>query len=149
MLTPIQAQIRAAVYGHLIQHGEAPDTATLAGETDLDVDEILGALGELEDAHALVLGPNRDSIWMAHPFSAVPTPYPVETADGGHHWGNCAWDALGVLALLGRDGKSSTACPDCDDPMTLEVAGGALVSDDDVVHFLVPPRRFWDDVGFT
>lgn len=149
MLSPTQARIRAAVYDHLIRTGAAPYAATLATDLDLDEITIVEELRDLEDAHALVLGPDRDSIWMAHPFSAVPTPYPVRTADGRDYWANCAWDSLGVLAVLDSDGTSATACADCDDPMTIEVANGSVVSDDAVVHFLVPPRRFWDDVGFT
>ena len=56
---------------------------------------------------------------------------------------------LDSLRVLGSDGTSASACADCDDPMIVEVEDGSLVSDDAVVHFLVPPRRFWDDVGFT
>lgn len=149
MFTSSQARVRAAVYEHLIRHGDAPDASTLAGTLGIDESDALACLRELANSHALALRSNRESIWMAHPFSAVPTPYPVETVDSAHYWANCAWDALGVLALLGRDGKSVTECPDCNDPMVLEVVGGALVPSDDVIHFLVPPRRFWDDVGFT
>ena len=148
-MTAEQARIRAAVYDHLIRTGAAPYPATLATDLNLDEITVVEALRALEDARTLVLGSDRDAIWMAHPFSAVPTPYPVRTADGREYWGNCAWDALGVLALLGIDGSSASACADCDDPMTIEVKDGSLVSDDAVVHFLVPPRRFWDDVGFT
>ncbi len=137
------------MYDHLIRTGAAPYPATLATDLGLDEITVVEALRALEDAHALVLGSDRDTVWMAHPFSAVPTPYPVRTAAGREYWGNCAWDALGVLALLGSDGASASACADCDDPMTIEVENGSLVSDDAVVHFLVPPRRFWDDVGFT
>lgn len=149
MFTSSQARVRAAVYEHLIRHGVAPDASSLAGTLGIDEPDALASLRELADAHALALGSDRESIWMAHPFSAVPTLYPVETTDGAQYRANCAWDALGVLALLGCDGRSVTKCPDCNDPMVLEVVDGALVPSDDVVHFLVPPRRFWDDVGFT
>ncbi len=110
MFTSSQARVRAAVYEHFIRHGVAPDVSTLAGTLGIDQPEVLASLRESEDAHALALGQTHESIWMAHPFSAVPTPYPVETADGAQYGANCVRDALGVLALLGRDEKSATAC---------------------------------------
>ena len=49
--------------------------------------------------HALVLQENGMELRMAHPFSAVPTPYRVSAA--GRWWyANCAWDAFGVCAAL-------------------------------------------------
>jgi len=42
-----------------------------------------GWLAELHHAHALVLNPETNEIRMANPFSAVPTAYRVQAADGG------------------------------------------------------------------
>jgi hypothetical protein len=33
--------------------------------------------------------------------------------------------------------------------MRLEVRGGALAHGEGVVHFAVPARRWWDNIGFT
>jgi hypothetical protein len=37
---------------------------------------------------------------MAMPLSAIPTPFQVEVG-GRHFFGNCIWDALGIVAMLG------------------------------------------------
>ncbi|MEO7238488.1 MAG: organomercurial lyase, partial [Gemmatimonadales bacterium] len=50
-------------------------------------------------AHVLVLDPATRGLWMAMPFSAVPTSFRV-TTPSGEWWANCASDAL-VFSGLG------------------------------------------------
>lgn len=69
---------------------------------------------------------------MANPFSAVPTPFMVEVA-GRQYFGNCIWDALGVVSLLGGEGRVQTACPDCQEPIVLNVTDRRLDPVDAVV----------------
>ena len=86
---------------------------------------------------------------MLNPFSAVETPYRVE-ADGRSWFANCAWDALGIPAALHGEGRIEAECPDCGERLELEVRGGELVSGGELlVHFVVPARRWWDDIAFT
>jgi hypothetical protein len=85
---------------------------------------------------------------MAMPFSAVPTPFRVTTAEGAW-FANCAWDALGIPAALGVDARIATSCADCGQPMTTEVHGGHLVNDSGVILFAVPAAHWWDDIRFT
>jgi len=83
---------------------------------------------------------------MAHPFSAVATDFLVRIGD--RHWfANCVWDGLSILALLG-DGTLDTHSPASDELIRLHVSAGKVLGDT-LVHFLVPARRFWDDIGFT
>ena len=103
---------------------------------------------DLAAGHVLVLQPERDEILMANPFSAVPTAFAGET-DAHSYWGNCVWDALGILAMLGRDGRLLTSCADCGDALALEVRGGALGGDAGVAHFSIPAKHWWDDIAFT
>lgn len=106
------------------------------------------ALRRLAAAKVIALAPGSLHIWMAHPFSALPTAYPVRTADQVY-WANCAWDALGIPALLGVDSETTTHCPASGTPLSMQVKGGEAYSTAGVIHFAVPPRRFWDDIGFT
>ena len=85
---------------------------------------------------------------MAPPFSAVPTAFRVETPRGAY-WGNCIWDGLGIVGMLGGEGTVQTRCADCDEPMALRVEAGELVDGDGLAHFAVPAARWWDDIGFT
>jgi ribonuclease HI len=142
----LERAVRLFVYRHFVETARAPDLAAIARGTGADEKAITAALRTLADGHAIVLAPASVSIWMAHPFSAVPTPYPV--AAGGHtYWANCAWDAAGILSLVG-DGETQTLCADCGQPAGFGVQDAALVGDG-IVHFAVPPRRFWENVAYT
>ena len=88
------------------------------------------------------------AIRMANPFSAVPTPYRVE-ADGRSWFANCAWDAFGICAALHADGWIETACPDCGDPIRVEVRDRQPDDASLLFHCLVPAARWWDDIVFT
>jgi alkylmercury lyase-like protein len=127
-------------------HGEPPspgDTATAVGVTEAGVRIALHALA---DEHRLVLVPGTDAIWMAHPFSGVDTDVLVRVGD--RRWfANCVWDGLAILALLG-DGTLHTHSPATGAPIILSASSGA-VTGEGIVHFLVPARHFWDDIGFT
>jgi hypothetical protein len=141
--------VRTDVYRHFVEDGVAPTTTGLARSLGVDEFEVREALERLESARALTLTPITRQIWMAHPFSAVPTQYPVKTACH-QYWANCAWDALALPSLLGMDARIRTDCPGCGQPLTVNVKGGSVTEPTDaVVHFVVPLARFWDDVGFT
>lgn len=148
MLSPIDREVRLFIYRHFIDTAQAPTAATIAEELKITETEVAPSLKHLESEHALALKPDSHDIWMAHPFSAVPTPYPVKT-DRLTYYANCAWDALGIPAMLEVDSETETTCPDCEAPLTFGVQGDQLTGSDGVVHFAVPPRKFWDDVGYT
>lgn len=144
----LDREVRYRIYRHLVESGHALTVGEIAAHLDLPEPTIEASLRRLADAHAIVLAPGSLNIWMAHPFSAVPTPYPVDTP-GRRCWANCAWDALALPALLNVDAETATSCPDCGEPLTLRTRDGQLQPTDSIVHFAVPPRRFWENVGFT
>ena len=146
-LTPIERAVRLFIYRHFLETAGAPDLATIAHGTRTAAQDVATALRKLAAAHAIVLAPASLSIWMAHPFSAVPTAYPVDT-NRRRYWANCAWDSAGILSLVGADGESRTRCADCGEPLAMTVRGGAMTGDG-VVHYAVPPRRFWENVAYT
>ncbi len=144
--TPVERAARLFVYRHFVETTRAPDLGTIAAAVQADQPLVLSALRKLVAAHALVMAPASTNIWMAHPFSAVPTMYPVK-AGGKTYWANCAWDAAGVMALVG-DGETHTRCADCGAAVTMEVRDSRMIGDG-VVHFAVPPRNFWENVAYT
>jgi hypothetical protein len=145
-MNPFERQVRAEVIGSLRDTGRAPGAAEIAASLAASEAEVVEALHGLAAAHRLALVPGTDEVWMAHPFSAVPTDFVV--AIGDRRWyANCVWDGLAILALLG-DGTLDTHSPATGEAIRLEVADGR-VTGDAVVHLLVPARRFWDDIGFT
>jgi DNA-binding transcriptional MocR family regulator len=145
----MDAEVRRHVYGRLAEGAPAPTTEETAAALGIDVDEVERAYRRLHELHALVLRPGTSEIWMAHPFSAVPTDFEVEAADGRRWWANCAWDALGIPVATGADARAHTCCADCGERIELEVRGGELVPAEAVTLFVVPAARWWDDIGFT
>jgi ribonuclease HI len=146
IFSELERHVRLFVYRHFIDTTKAPDVKAIAASVGARELEVIGALHKLADMRALVLAPATTTIWMAHPFSAVPTAYPVH-ARGRTYFANCAWDAAGVLSLLG-DGETRTRCDECGADLTLTVRDRQLAGEG-VVHFAVPPRRFWENVAFT
>jgi len=146
ILSPLERAVRAFVYEHFVETTRAPDLAAIAAAANADPDAVAFALKRLADLHALVLAPATTTIWMAHPFSAVPTAYPV-VIGGRTYWANCAWDAAGILSLVG-DGECRTRCADCGAEVLIGVRNGRIEGEG-VVHYAVPPRRFWENVAYT
>jgi hypothetical protein len=143
-------RIRNHLYASFVRDGNARTPAEAAAELELEEQEVADAYRRLHDAHALVLRPGTTEIRMLNPFAAAETPHAVETA--GRTWfANCAWDALGIPGALHLDeARIESVCPDCGDRLELELQGGELARGAElVVHFVVPARHWWDDIGFT
>jgi DNA-binding transcriptional MocR family regulator len=141
--------VRRHVYGRLGEGAPAPTAEETAAALGAGADEVERSYRRLHDRRALVLRPDTTEIWMAHPFSAVPTDFTVEAADGRRWWANCAWDALGIPAATGAEARVTTQCADCGEPIALEVRESGVAPAAAVTHFVVPAARWWDDIGFT
>ena len=135
------------LYERFVEDGRPPAVAETAAALRLDETEAAEAYRRLEEAHVIVLAPGTTNVWMANPLSAVPTPFPVET-ERGSFFGNCIWDGLGTIAMLGRSGRVETWCPDCREPLVFEVRDGELAPVDAVVHYAVPAARWWENIAF-
>ena len=121
------------------------DTARALSRDSADIDAAYRALAQ---AHHIVLRPGSTTVWMAMPFSNVQTPFTV-IAGGRAYYANCAWDAFGVAAMLKISARIFTTCADCGGAIERKVANGVVADARGVVHFALPARRWWDDVGFT
>jgi hypothetical protein len=137
--------VRASVFELFVAGAQQVTASEIANSTGMAIDAIVQSLNRLAHAHRLVLEDDRERVVMAHPFSGAPTGYRAEI--GERSWqANCAWDAFGILALLG-DGKVVASPFDRSDSEGTVVDG--RVEPDGVVHFVVPAVRFWDDIEFT
>jgi hypothetical protein len=84
----------------------------------------------------------------AAPFCAVPSNFRVRSKAVTYS-AICIWDALGIAAALHQDATINAGCGDCGDPMKLEVKKNALARGEGVIHFAVPARNWWDNIGYT
>ena len=144
----LDTAVRLQVYRFFIEQGRPPVPAEVAETLATDHASVEDSLRRLAEAHVLVLAPGTPYIWMAQPLSAIPTPFQVEIG-GRRFFGNCIWDALGIVAMLGGTGTVSAWCPDCHEPMSVTVAENRVASGEGVVHFAVPAAHWSDDIRFA
>jgi hypothetical protein len=141
-------ELRNATYRLFVERAGRPRPEAVAEVLGIAVENVRDGWRRLHDEHALVLDPASGEIRMANPFSAIETSYRVHAA--GRSWyANCAWDAFGICAALHVDGRIETACPDCGEPLVVEVQDERPDVDDLVFHSLVDAAHWWDDIVFT
>jgi hypothetical protein len=124
---------------------QPPQIAEALGRPQAEIEE---ALRLLAAGRVLILAPNSGNIWAANPFCAVPSPFRVQTRSKTYS-AICIYDALGIVAALGEDAAILAACGDCNEPMRFEISGGQLTRSEGIIHFGVPARHWWDNIGFT
>jgi hypothetical protein len=144
----ILRDVRVYIYRQMIETSSAPSAADVARAFSIAEAEAETAFAALAEARMIVLRPGTSTIWMAMPFSNAQTPFTV-ISDGRAYYANCAWDAFGVAALLGADARIFTTCADCGGAIERKISNGALTETRGLVHFALPVRRWWDDIGFT
>jgi hypothetical protein len=140
--------VRVHLYRAFVDAGTPPSVSATAEALARSEEETADAYRRLEQRRVIVLAPGTLNVWMANPLSAVPTEFAVDI-DGRSYWGNCIWDGLGVVSMLGGRGRVTTACADCGEPMVLAVDDYELRPVDGVAHFAVPAARWWENIGFT
>jgi hypothetical protein len=141
-------QIRAFVYGYFSETTRAPSVHEAAVRFGLTDHEAAAAFEELHRRHALFLRPAAHEILMANPFSGVETSFKVH-ANGLTYFANCAWDSLGIPAVLHADAQIEALCSQTAEPIHLNVRDGRVSKPDVLIHFLVPFREWYDDLVFT
>jgi hypothetical protein len=130
----MSVDLRRSIFRHFADTGAPPELTR-------------AELARLASEHAVALDA-EGRLAFANPFARGPAAYRVTTPSRSYA-AVCVWDALGIAALTGADARIDADCPDCGEPLSLEVAAGELAATAHVVHFLVPAARWYDDLAFT
>jgi len=141
-------QIRLHTYRYFVDHGRPPTVAETARHFAIPAADARQAYRHLHEGHALFLEPGADAVRMANPLSAVPTSYRVYVA-GRRLWANCAWDSLGIPAMLHADARIEAVFAPSGDAATYAIVAGKLDTNGGMVHFPLPFRRWYDDLIHT
>jgi hypothetical protein len=148
-MNAFENDVRMTVYRHFVDNCHAPGIEEVADALGADNGQVLQAYENLAEEHVIVLQPDRRKLRMAMPFSAIETSFRVRIGDSAW-FANCAWDALGIAAMMSKDAVIDTRCPVVDDDLQLQVKSGELDPGQiDLVHFVVPAARWWEDIAFT
>jgi hypothetical protein len=141
-------QVRLFVFQRSADTTYVPQAPEIAEALGQPVASVQSALRHLAANRMLTLASHDASIWAANPFCAVPSGFHVDIGERRYR-AICIWDALGIPAALGADARIRALCGDCGDPLELEVRQGRLTRQEGVIHFAVPARHWWDNIGFT
>ena len=152
-------QVRHFVYNHFADTTVPPSVDETAAHFNISIKEAGEYYKELDNRHAFFLDPGTLHIRMAWPFSAIPTDFKVH-ANGKTYYANCAWDMLGIPALLKCDTVIETKFTESDESVRLEIKNGKIAlaavpggedaaSSTLLVHFPLPFARWYDDLVFT
>ena len=146
MVEPVA--LRQFIYERILSDGTPPSSARIAEHFGIERAAALRALADLKIGKTVLVHPVTGEIWMAGPFSSVPTAYVVER-DGRQWWGNCIWDLFGAAVLVGQPVRLLASCVDSGEPFVADVDPARGIAGDWVTHILLPARRWYEDVGFT
>jgi len=141
-------QIRHFVYNHFVDTTLPPSVDETAAHFNISTEEASEYYKELHNRHAFFLEPETLTVRMAWPFSATPTDFKVH-ANARTYYANCAWDMLGIPALLKCDAVMDTKFTESNEPIRLEVKNGKVTNSELLVHFPLPFSRWYDDLVFT
>ena len=147
--------VRLAIQRAFLDGRPTPAVASIAADLRASPAEVERAFERLAEGRVIVLAPRTHEILMSAPFAGRPSGFSV--AVGEHvHYANCIWDALGIPAMLSRDGRYPNAdirstCADCGLDLSIALRAGAVSADPAgaVAHFAVPAARWWADIAFT
>ena len=144
-------QLRLAIYQHFVAHAGPPTPADTGRQLGITEAEAQQGFFRLHAAHALLLEEGTDMIRMASPLSGVATPYYVDIGNPELPlFANCAWDSLGIPAMLHTDARVHAHDTLSGGLLRYAVADGQLLADAELrVHFAVPFKHWYDDLVYT
>lgn len=138
--------IRLYIYEVFVSQERAPSHQAIAGHFGITAAAAQQALRRLHAAHALFLRPGSGDILMANPLSAIKTDYQVDIG-GRKLYANCAWDSLGIPAMLQQDAQITARHPLSRQEIRYAVKDGRLAAESQgYVHFARPFKRWYDDL---
>ena len=152
-------QIRHFVYNHFADTTLPPSVEEAAAHFNISTEEAGEYYKELHNHHAFFIETETLTVRMANPFSGIPTDFKVH-ANGKTYYANCAWDMLGIPALLKSDAVIETRFTESNESVRLEIKNGKIAlaavpggedaaSSTLLVHFPLPFSRWYDDLVFT
>jgi hypothetical protein len=79
--------IRHFIYMTFAVTSRPPTTYETADHFNISIASVENSYDRLAKAHHIALAPGSHAIWMAHPFSGLPSNYVTEV-DHKQYWGN-------------------------------------------------------------
>lgn len=142
-------EIRKFIYDRFRDTSRAPVVEEIMQRFALPRRRAVDTLRELESARQLALLPGTERILMAHPFSAIATPFRVESRDGRRYFANCAWDAIALHVLLEAPIAIDSHCHHCGEPIEIRLGDDAVQAAgpaSTIVYLALPAAKWWENI---
>lgn len=140
--------VRRFINRFFIEKCHVPTINDIATGVQVSSSEVASSLHRLRDEHRLLLYPDTDDIWVAHPFSAIASNYWIEAEERGW-WGNCGFCSLGVAAMLKRDVVIRTRLGGEGTPAKINIISGLIEPLNYRLHVPLPIARWHENVIYT
>lgn len=144
--------VRKFIYDHFRDTARAPVVEEIMSRFGLPREDVASVLKALESERQLVLLPGTGRILMAHPFSAITTPFLVTLRSGRRYFANCSWDSLAFHVTLAEPVRVDAFCHHSGEPIEIELAEQGVVwarPRETLVYFGIPAAQWWHDVIHT
>jgi hypothetical protein len=109
---------------------------------------------ELESAHHIALLTGTQRILMAWPFSSIVTPFRVRlTSNDKEYFANCAWDAVAIHVMLGKEQWIFSYCHHCSEDVRIHLRDQKHLSPQSdsqpLVYLALPASKWWENIVLT
>jgi len=143
-------EVRKWIYEYFLENERAPLVEEIMTHFRLQRNEAHQVLMDIEAAHNLALLPGTQRILMAHPFSAIATPFKV-TIGSRRYYANCTWDAVAFHVMVSRDVHIDAFCHHCAEAISIDLSSGKVSSTppNPVVFLSVPAAKWWESIVNT
>jgi len=150
MSKALQKNVRKYVMEYFLENERAPVLEEIMKEFDLSRINAGRVLQGIEKAHNLALLPGTQRILMAHPFSAIPSPFKVAIGSK-RYYANCAWDSIAFHVMLSMEMRIGSYCHHCSDPISIDLNDGKARSRpaNPLVFLSMPAAKWWDNIVNT
>ncbi len=141
--------IRKFIYDRFRETSRAPVVEEIMERFALPRRRVVGVLRELQSARQLALVPGTERILMAHPFSAIATPFRVEAGGGRSYFANCAWDSIAFHVLLEEAVRIDSYCHHCGETVEIRLADDAVHAAcpaSTIVYLALPAAKWWENI---
>ena len=142
--------IRKFVYDTIVATSHPPIAQHVVDRFGISRAEVVRIFRILQEERQLTLIPGTDRIFMAHPFSALITPFRVRMRTGREYFINCAFDTLAAHPMLDDAPMTiSGFCHRTGAQVEMLLDGGRiewLHPETTVVYLGIPARRWWENI---
>ena len=144
----MSSDLRRFIYDHILDHGLPPSLERIGSRFGWPTDRAREEVASMKIGKTVLPHPETGEIWMAGPFASSRTAF--EIRDEHTTWyANCAWDMLGVAALVDRPVTMTAKCADCGEVLEAKADGARVEPSEFVTHFYLPASEWYHDIGFT